>query len=153
MIFSFWNTIPFLRQVLFTAQLLRSCCQGPAHRLVRFSVFLMNSEGTCALELVCLSAVYWLLESLLINLSHQSSIFRASWFFRYKLSHCDISASWGREVWMGSPDHWLAQQFIKKSSESVTPLQEKAINVLFISISPICNVRLIIGFREILLYS
>lgn len=54
---------------------------------------------------------------------------------------------------MGSLDPWSSLQFIKKPLETVTILQEKATNILSVSISHICNVRLIIGFRELLLYS
>ena len=72
-----------------------------------------------------LSAMPWLSEILLINLLPQSSIFRALWCFCYQVTHRDIPASEGWEVWMGSPDPWLSQQFIKKSTESVTTFRKK----------------------------
>ena len=90
-----------------------------------------------------LSAMPWLSETLLINLLPRSGIFRALWCFCYQVIHGDIPASEGREVWMGSPDPWLSQQFIKKSAESVITFRKKHfVHIYFMCLQCKINYRL-----------
>lgn len=129
------------RQLSFTAQLLRSCCQECGDRLLQSSVSLVNSEGTPDVvdRVLCIGFLLLFLAIFYIKVVFPGRLGSSA---RNSLSCSDTSAFEVREVRMGSQGCRICRWLNRKSSESVAILQEKEMNISFIFISHICNVKI-----------